>query len=430
MRVFKFGGASTKDADSIKNVADIISRFKNEELLIVISAIGKTTNALEVIADNIFQKNIDLAIANIDALEHKHRNIVEDLFSDKHHVIFHELKRLFDQLYDLQRYYCLEKVTIAAGYDYLYDQIVSMGELFSSLIVSHYLQSLGNATYWLDVRTVLKTDHRYRAGNVDWEVTKQLTQQKVLPLLTKQLVCTQGFIGGTIDNHTTTLGREGSDYTAAIMAYCLNAEEVVIWKDVPGVLNADPKWYPEAKLLNKISYNEAVELAYYGATVIHPKTIKPLQNKHIKLRVKSFIHPENTGTEIGVSTEQDKKLPSFIFKSNQVLLVIATKDFSFIDENDLSRIFSLLAQLYFQVNMMQLSAMHFSICLQHDSSKLQALLENLGKYYDIQLEEDLRLVTIRHYTQPIIDEVINGHMVLLSQESESTARYVVRAQQS
>jgi aspartate kinase len=426
MRVFKFGGASIRDAAAIRNVGEIISRYHHEQLVIVISALGKTTNALEIVAESIFKKNAEVAVEKIQALEEGHLAILNELFTDKNHLVFAELKRGFERLYDLQRYYCLKNVTIDHGYDYLYDQIVSLGEIFSSMMVSYYLQSTGLNTFWLDVRTVIKTDHQYREGNVNWDVTEELAQHKIKPLLDNYIVCTQGFIGGTIDNHTTTLGREGSDYTAAIMAYCLDAEEVVIWKDVPGVLNADPRLYPDAKLLNKISYKEAVELAYYGATVIHPKTLKPLQNKNIKLRVKSFINPDKEGTEISVATEFDNQMPSFIFKTEQVLITLSAKDFSFINESHLSEIFRLLSDLNLKVGIMQNSAMNFAACIDDDKVKVPALVKELNKNYQVQAVDGLRLVTIRHYNQETIDRIIDGQEVLLSQENHTTARYVVK----
>lgn len=427
MKVFKFGGASIKNAEAIRNVAEIIGSYKGTQLLIVISALGKTTNALEIVAELVYNKDAEGAAAKIKELEDGHIAILTELLGTKDHQALAELKRSFESLYDLQRFYCLKKVEVEAGYDYLYDQIVSMGELFSSNMVAHYLQSKNIASHWLDVRTVVKTDHRYREGNVSWEVTQELAQAKIKPMLEHQVVCTQGFIGGTIDNHTTTLGREGSDYTAAIMAYCLDAEEVVIWKDVPGVLNADPKWYPDAKLLKKISYREAVELAYYGATVIHPKTMKPLQNKNITLRVRSFIHPKEEGTVISKATEHDTEMPSFIFKTEQVLISLSAKDFSFINEEHLSQIFHLFTQFNVKVGMMQNSAINFAACVTDDKNQVPDLLKELAKSYRVQADEGLRLVTIRHYDDATIERVINGNEVLLSQENSDTARYVVRA---
>ncbi len=425
MRVFKFGGASIKSADAIKNVADIIERFKGEPLAIVVSALGKTTNALELVVQTVYDKQAEEAAAHIKGIEDEHMAIASGLFTDPNHMVFRELRSNFERLYDTQRFYTLKNITVDRGYDFLYDLVVSYGELLSTTLVSYYLQERGLPVYCLDVRTVLKTDHNHREGRVNWEVTRELVKAKVQPLISSQIVLTQGFIGGTVDNHTTTLGREGSDYTAAILAYCLDAKEVTIWKDVPGVLNADPRLYPNAQLLSALSYKEAVELAYYGATVIHPKTIKPLENKNINLRVRSFVEPDAPGTTISRDDAHDSEVPSLIFKGNQLLISLSAKDFSFIIEENLSEIFKCFSDNHMKVGLMHNSAINFSACLTYDPKRVQAMANELSANYNVDVREGVQLVTIRHYKADTIDEVIAGKQVLLSQESQVMARYVV-----
>lgn len=425
MRVFKFGGASIKNADAIRNVADIVTSYQNGKLVLVVSALGKTTNALELITEAVYHKEAEKAAELIQQLKEGHFAILNELFEDKDHVAFRDLEQFFERLFDIQRLYTLKTITIDAGYDYLYDQIVSFGELMSTNMVSNYLRQRGLPVYWLDVRTVIKTDSRYREGGVHWEVTEQLIKAKLEPLIDSQLVITQGFLGSTVENHTTTLGREGSDYTAAIMAYCLNAEELVIWKDVPGVLNADPRQFPNATLLKKISYREAVELAYYGATVIHPKTIKPLQNKNIVLRVRSFVHPEDEGTIVSTDTSHDSEKPSIIYKQEQALLTLSSKDFSFIIEENLSQIFRLFADFGVKVGLMQSTAINFTVCINHDKTKLPQLLKALEQYYKVESTENLELVTIRHFDAETLSKALKGKEPIISQEGKVMARYVV-----
>ena len=327
MKVFKFGGASVKEANAVKNVANIINLFPKDNLLIVVSAMGKTTNALEKLNRSIYSNTNDI-IAHIKTIKDYHYAIVNELFADKTHQVFNELAELFESL--AKQTSCSPSENV----DYSYDQIVSFGELIATKIISNYLQVVGIDNTWLDVREIIKTNTNYREGLVDWKLTNNLSQKQLLPAYNsykeRKIIVTQGFIAGTTEKTTTTLGREGSDYTASILAYQLNAEEVIIWKDVPGVLNADPKYFSVTEKLNAISYREAIELSYYGATIIHPKTIKPLQNKNIPLSVKSFIAPEDAGTLINNNTQSDSLIPSFIFKVNQLLISLMPKDFSFI----------------------------------------------------------------------------------------------------
>ena len=421
MKVFKFGGASLKDAASIKNVATVLQHYQKQKLTIVVSAMGKTTNALENLCDAYyFQKGDVNQILN--EIKDFHFNIIHQLFADKQHLIYNEVSNLFVELD-----WIIEENPVHS-YDQEYDQIVSLGEIVSSKILSLYLNEVGIKNNWMDVRDVLQTDNNYREGKVDWEITQTNALENLLPLFTsKDIVITQGFIGGTSENYTTTLGREGSDYTAAILAYCTNAEEVIIWKDVPGVLNADPKWFNDTVLIPQLSYQDAIELAYYGATVIHPKTIKPLQNKNILLYVKSFVSPEEKGTLIN-NEQAGLPTPCFIFKVNQVLISIAPKDFSFIAEESLSNIFGLLASLNVKINLMQHSAISFSVCTDFNEQKTPKVIELLQKEFRVLYNKDVELATVRYYDKATIDRVSTNKEVLLEQRSRYTIQLVMRNQ--
>jgi len=415
MKVFKFGGASVKDANAVKNVATILKRFPNENIIVVISAMGKITNALERLTDAFFYKKENAATV-LNEIKKYHLDILDQLFEDKNHAIFNELNNTFVELE-----WAIEDEP-THSYNHEYDQIVSMGEIISTKIVSAYLNNVHIKNTWLDVRGIIQTDNTYREGKVDWELTQNLSQHLANQ---KGIVITQGFIGGTSENFTTTLGREGSDYTAAILAYTTNAESVTIWKDVPGVLNADPKWFDETKKLEQISYQDAIELAYYGATVIHPKTIKPLQNKKIPLYVKSFLSPEEKGTVIN-EMQSPLPIPCFIFKVNQVLISISPKDFSFIIEENLSDIFNLLAEKQVKVNVMQNSAISFSVSVDADERKLPDLIGTLQKDYRVLYNENLELITIRYYDQATIERVTIDKKILLEVKSRNTVQLVVK----
>lgn len=417
MKVFKFGGASVKDAAAVKNIGAILKRYNNEKLIVVVSAMGKTTNALEEVVNALF--NGGDAIAALNKVQVFHDQILEGLF-DRKHQVHDDVHNLFVELE-----WAVEGEP-ELPYDQEYDQIVSMGELLSSRILSHYLCSIGISNVWGDARDLIRTDDHFREAKVDWEETQKSINELLIPKLEKtDVLVTQGFIGVTSENYTTTLGREGSDYTAAIFAYCCNASEVTIWKDVPGVLNADPKWFDDTVLLNQISYLDAIELAYYGATVIHPKTIKPLQNKHIPLRVRSFVDPEKEGTVIN-EFEDKKLIPSFIFKVDQVLISISPKDFSFIVEENLSSIFSVFAQAGVKINLMQNSAVSFSVCLDNRADKLDELVETLKKDFRVRYNSNLELITIRYYDDATINRVMVGKEMILEQKSRNTIQLVVR----
>jgi aspartate kinase len=421
MLVFKFGGASVKDASAVKNVAQIISMFPNKKKLIVVSAMGKTTNLLEDIVDALWTNNYESFRYLVDQLYKIHLKIVDDLFIERHEGLINFLEDVRDNL--------LERINkpISENYDFEYDQIVSIGEHISTKIVEEYLLDQTNLALWIDTKHYIRTDNTYRNGNVDWIKTQELITNNLVPLFkNSDTIITQGFIGSTTEGFATTLGREGSDYTAGIYAYCLNAESVTIWKDVPGMLNADPKWFDDTVKLNQISFQEAIELAYYGATVIHPKTIKPLQNKNIPLLVKSFVNPSETGTIISESTEFDHLIPSFIFKMNQIKIGITPKDFSFIAEENLSHLFHVLSNSGVQINLMQNSAISFDFVIDNKANIIKDLFSNLEKDFIVAIEEGLELVTIRHYDQQTIDRVTIDKHILLTQKSEQTARILMR----
>ncbi|HKR03675.1 MAG TPA: aspartate kinase [Bacteroidia bacterium] len=421
MKVFKFGGASVKDADAVKNATSILQKFSNEKIVVVISAMGKTTNALEKVVNAYFHNEGD-AHQLLNEVKDFHFKIMKELFSDESDKVFSEVNNVFTEV----EWTLNEKSN--RGYGFAYDQVVSAGELVSTKIISAYLNNSGIKNTWLDVRDCIRTDDTWREGKVEWEITQQKITEIVPALFTKEnnLIITQGFIGSTSENFTTTLGREGSDYTAAIMAHCMDAECVMIWKDVPGVLNADPKYFKEAQKLEKISYHDAIELAYYGASVIHPKTIKPLENKNITLYVKSFLNPDSQGTSIDRNSLTKPLIPSFIFKTNQVLITISAKDFSFIAEENLSTIFGIFAKHGVKINLMQNSAISFSVCMDNDLFKIPALIDELKTHFKILYNENLELYTIRHYFPSTIETLSAGKEILLEQRSRLTAQLVMR----
>src|ERR1051326_4863554 len=417
IRVFKFGGASVKDADAVKNVAGILKQFPSEKIVAVVSAMGKTTNALERLVDAHFSKK-ESAVHALNEIKNYHFEILEKLFPDKSDPVHTQLHNTFVELD-----WAIEEEA-AGDCDQVYDQVVCMGEIISSKIVAAYLEKAGLPVRWVDVRDIVKTDNTYREGKVEWEETEKLARER-LGGKSNEIVLTQGFLGGTSENFTTTLGREGSDYTAAILAYCLDAGSVTIWKDVPGVLNADPKWFDETKLIDQLSYQDAIELAYYGATVIHPKTIKPLQNKNIPLYVRSFVKPSEKGTVIN-NIQSPLPVPCFIFKVDQVLISLSPKDFSFIVEENFSDIFRLFSRHGVKVNTMQNSAISFSICVDNNPKKIPALIHELQAQYRVLYNEKMELITIRYYDQPTIDRVTIGKKILLEVKSRHTVQLVVK----
>jgi aspartate kinase len=421
MKVLKFGGASVKDAASVKNVAEILSLFK-EPLVVVISAMGKTTNALEKVVNAYYNKEDELQ-QYIKEVKDYHAEIINGLGFGKEHPIHEALEISITEIN-----WILEEDP-NRGYAFAYDQVVSHGELISTKIVSAYLNEHGYKNEWLDIRDVLQTDNTHREGKVNWDITEKLVKRRMQELQKKSnLIITQGFIAATPESFTTTLGREGSDYTAAILSYCLDAEEMIVWKDVPGVLSADPKVYEEAVKLEQIGYRDAIELTYYGATVIHPKTIKPLENKNIPLSVRSFKSPNDAGTSIGNYEGTKPLVPSFIFKDNQILISISAKDFSFIAEESLSKIFGIFAEHKVAIHLMQNSAVSFSVCVDNDPFKIPALIEVLARDFRVLYNESLRLVTARYYYPSTIEELTKGKTILLEQRSRNTAQIVMKGE--
>ncbi len=421
IRVFKFGGASVRDAEGIKNVAGILRRFKDENIVIIVSAMGKTTNALEEVVAAHAEKN-GKAYELLNQIKKYHYDIIDNLFG-KEHDIYAEVNDLFNA----EAEWVLEEEP-HENYDFMYDQIVSVGELVSTKIVAAYLSEVGLPTQWLDARDVILTDDIYREGWVQWEETVENANRIVKPMLEKPgFVLTQGFIGTTKENFTTTLGREGSDYTAAIFSYCLDAESMTIWKDVPGVLNADPRIFDNVLKIDRLSYKEAIEMTYYGAKVIHPKTIKPLQNKSIPMYVKSFINPDGEGTYIGGDVE-DLYPPIITVEKNQTMLQISTRDFSFVAEHHLSAMFKMIADLRLMVNMMQNSAISFSVCVTdlEIDDKVDRFIDMLTKDFKVQVDRGLELIAVRHPQDNVLENLLKGRMVLMEERVKETLQYVVK----
>ncbi|MEM0994236.1 MAG: aspartate kinase [Bacteroidota bacterium] len=419
IRVFKFGGASLRDSENVQNVADILEKHQGQRLLIVVSAMGKTTNALEQIVDAHVKQN-GKAVELLEALKLQHFQQVQTLFgADAEETLI----SLNDTFVEIE--WVLEEEP-HDDYDYMYDQIVSVGELVSSKIVAAYLNHVGINTYWLDARDVILTDNLHRSAGVQWEETLERAKTHALPQVTKdQFVITQGFIGTTSENFTTTLGREGSDYTAAIFSFCLDAKDMSIWKDVPGVLTADPRLFEDVSKLDRLSYREAIEMTYYGAKVIHPKTIKPLQNKSIPLYVKSFIEPEGEGTLIS-SEVADKYPPMVAIEKNQAILYISTKDFSFVAEHHMSVLFSKIARFRLQLNMMQNTAISFAICVNNAKGRIHQFVQDIEKDFNVIIDEGLELYTIRHYNKATTESLLGNRMVVLEERTPNTLQMVVK----
>jgi len=416
MRVFKFGGASVKDADGVRNVFEVLQKVGYDDVLIVVSAMGKTTNALEVVIKDYFDKAKTLQ-ASVQEVKKYHNQIILDLFDNENHPVFNEVNKLFAELdYFLSH-------NKSPNYSFVYDQIVSFGELLSSTILSQYFADKNIPNQWLDVRNFVKTDSNYRDAGVNWEATQKSISKGIKKNI---LNITQGFIGADENNFTTTLGREGSDYTAAIFAYCLNADSVTIWKDVPGVMNADPRFFENATLLNQISYREAIELAFYGATVIHPKTLQPLQRKEIPLLVKSFLNPVLPGTTVSKGADLEPHLPCFIIKREQLLLSLSSIDFSFIMEENISEIFKLLHEFKMKVSLIQNSAISFSVCIEDKYKNFYALKTILSKKFKVSYNENVSLYTIRHFDEKAQTSIEKNKTVLLKQISRETLQMVTK----
>ena len=414
MKVFKFGGASIKDAESVKNVANIIKSEGTNELLVVVSAMGKMTNAFEEVVDAYYNKAENLP-SKLNFIEEYHKNIMSSLF-DKSDEIYKDIDILFGELgWFLAR-------NTSQRFNYVYDQIICFGELLSTRIVSAYLSKIEQENVWFDVRNYIKTDSNYRDAKVDWELTQKLITKKVD---TSKINITQGFIAANDTENTTTLGREGSDYTAGVFAYCLNAESVTIWKDVDGVLNADPRVFSDTTLLEQISYEEAIEMAFYGASVIHPKTLQPLERKEIPLLVRSFVNPKATGTKVTKGARLVPFIPCFIVKKNQVLVSISALDFSFMVENNISFIFQKLHDYQLKVNLIQNSAISFSVCIDNKFNKFDAFYEELKHQFKIDVQKNVDLYTVRHFDEKSIKSIKEKGKSLLTQVNKETSQIVV-----
>ena len=415
MRIYKFGGASVKDADGVKNLIIILNYLGSEKTLIVVSAMGKTTNSLELVVKNYFENKEELQYS-LNEVFNFHNKILEGLFNDNKEQIFYDVKEVFENL----RIFL--KRNKSPDYSFVYDQVVSFGEILSTKIINSYLNYSNIKCNWIDARELIKTDSKYRDANLNWEITKHSISKNIN---IKLLNITQGFIASDSNNFSTTLGREGSDYTAAIFAYCLNAESVTIWKDVPGVLNADPRVFKKPQLLNQISYTEAIELAFYGASVIHPKTLQPLQKKEIPLYVKSFLNPSGNGTSISRGTKIDPLIPCFIVQRNLNLLKLSSLDFSFIVEDNISDIFQILHENKMKVDLIQNSAISFSVCVYDKYSRLKELLSILKATFKVECTENVSLFTIRHFNENSSKEILKNNTLLLEQRTNETLQLVV-----
>jgi len=447
IKVFKFGGASVNNPSGVRNVAAILKRYVNQPLVVVVSAMGKTTNALEEVLNHYLTRDPIPMIEAFERIRDYHSAILHELFPEPDHPVFGEVGSLFDQLRGtIRKGHLFNNESI--DYNFEYDQIVSFGELISSAIIHHYLLRAGIPAYQVDARELIRTDGSYREARVDWEITEPVIRERLSGLLAGHdgkggIVLTQGFIAGGPDGNTTTLGREGSDYSAAIFAHALRADEMTIWKDVPGVMNADPKWLKNARKIDLLSFREAIELAYFGASVIHPKTIKPLENANIILYVKSFRKPDLAGTVIRNMDSWKISVPIYIRKQNQVLISVSPRDFSFIVEENLSNIFMILAKHRVKVNVMQNSAISFSICIDgfpvethqsvethrgaspHRGASLPKIITELRKDYMVRYNENVELYTIRHYNQRAINRITKNKTVLLEQKTRGTVHLIL-----
>ncbi|QJB30260.1 aspartate kinase [Chitinophaga oryzae] len=421
MKVFKFGGASLESVERIKQVAQIVQSFPDDKLLIVISAMGKTTNELEKVAQNFYMRKREIAAQLLYNVEQQHIQVAESLLGNREHPLFQQLQQFFTEAE-----WTLGEKPLRA-YDYYYDQLVSMGELLSTAIVSAFFNTIGLSNTWVDVRDVFRTDDNFRDANIDWAFTQKQVTEKVVPLFNQtNIVIAQGFIGSTDQNESVTLGREGSDYSAAVFANMLDAESQTIWKDVEGLKNADPKLFPNTVNIPEISYGEVIEMAYYGAQVIHPKTIKPLQNKQIPLLVKCFLDKNLPGTVIREQADVRQLPPIIVLKRNQVLLTLTSKDYAFITEDKISDIYETFHRLKVKINLMQNGAITFSCCIDHNPEKIELLIKALHNDFKISYNEALELLTVRYYQDGLLEDLSNHHTVLLEQRSKVTVQRLLK----
>lgn len=420
MKVFKFGGASVSNPDRIKNVKDIIQSYSGEKLLIVISAMGKTTNALEKVVEAFYNKKTDEALRLFQVIKSTHEDTLKYLVNKNWHTATAQISNFFTEIEWL-----LHDKPVRA-FDYYYDQVVCVGELLSTAIVSAYLQESGIENRWIDIRDIFRTDDNFRDANIDWKFTENKVNNEIRSIFENtDIVLTQGFIGSTDENESTTLGREGSDYTAAVFANMLDAESLTIWKDVEGVMNADPKQFPEAVLISELTYDDVIEMAYYGAQIIHPKTIKPLQNKSIPFHVKCFLDKNMPGTVI--HTKKLKGLPPLIvLKNKQVLIHLHSKDFSFVGEKPVAELYHLLHGIRVKPNLIQTGAVTIQICLDDNVEKIEKVALAASEFFDVEVEKELTLLTIRHYNEDILQKMIAGKKTELRQQSPDTVQVLIR----
>lgn len=422
MKVFKFGGASVKDASGVKNIASILLQHKHDKIVVVISAMGKTTNAFEKVLNEYFNKGTN-TLELLNTVKQYHIEIINELFkTENKEQITKEINEIFNNI--------THKITsnkLTDNYDFEYDQLISWGEIISTKIIYSYLLEQNINCKWLDARELIKTNNNYRNATVNWETTCTNCKTQIVDSFNNfDIIVTQGFIGSEEQGNITTLGREGSDFTAGIIAHSIEASEVTIWKDVSGLLNADPKWFDDTVKLNNISYHEAIELAYYGATIIHPKTIQPIKTKNIPLYVKSFLNPTENGSVINDNTSEDSKIPSFIFRVNQILISISTNDYTFIIEENLSSIFGLFASHKVSINLMENSSISFSVVVDYDDRKIKPLIKELQKNYKVLYNLNVELATILNYDKKTIERVTNNKKIFISQQSRKTVRFVMK----
>jgi len=420
MKVFKFGGASVNSKERIKKVADILQGCKDQKILIVISAMGKTTNALEKVVEAFYAGQQQEAFRLFNIIKENHFAITDSLLKENNKLKNGQLKDILTEiewlLHDKPK----------REFDYYYDQVVCTGELLSTAIISAYLNEEGIINKWMDVRDIFRTDDNFRDANIDWDFTQQKIDQEIVPLFSKyNFVLTQGFIGATDENESTTLGREGSDYSAAVFANMLDAESQTIWKDVEGVMNADPKEFPDAQLISELNYDEVIEMAYYGAQVIHPKTIKPLENKQIPLYVKCFLDKNLPGTVIH-SKNIGHLPPIIVVKQNQALVHLHSKDFSFVGEKPTGELYHLFSELKIKPNLMQSGAVTLEVCLDDRSDKIEKLALKASEIFDVQVEKGLSLLTIRHYNQDTVERLTKGKIIELKQQSPETIQVLMK----
>ena len=419
MKVFKFGGASVSAVERIENTRDIIKSYPNEKILVVISAMGKTTNALEKVSESFYAGRKEEAIGLFEVIKNNHLTTAKYLLVTRFNEAYARLLDIFTEVEWL-----LHDKPVR-DYDYYYDQIVCTGELMSTSIISAYLNESGIANTWIDVRDIFRTDNNFRDASIHWEYTRNKALTDIVPLFEKDnIVLTQGFIGATDENESVTLGREGSDYSAAVFANLLDASGLTIWKDVEGVMNADPKKFPDAVVIRELNYDEVIEMAYYGAQVIHPKTIKPLQNKNIPLYVKCFLDKELPGTTIRDQPLTDLP-PIIVVKQNQALVHLHTHDFSFAGGKPVADLYQLLAEIRIQPNLLQTGAVRIDICLDDRSDKIEKLALAASASFDVQVEKNLSLLTIRHYREELLKKLTAGKKIQLRQQSPDTVQFVI-----